>query len=99
MTAKDIRMLKKYDHQIAICDERSYHLRSLMSRNIGFREEEEFSRKVEKKFKGGGAHWKRDEVVKLCMKAKFKDNIKDRERVKWRRSALVRKIETEFGKN
>ena len=53
MTAQDIKNLRKVTHQLVEAEERSIHIRNLISQNVGFREEEEFRKKEAGKLKGG----------------------------------------------
>ena len=53
MAALDIKNLKKLTYQLVEAEERGILIKNLISQNVGFREEEEFRRKEEKKFKGG----------------------------------------------
>ena len=46
MTAKDIRNLRRVTYQLVEAEERSTHIRNLISKNVGFREEEEFRLKL-----------------------------------------------------
>ena len=96
MTAQDIRSLKKVTYQLVEAEERSVHLRNLISRGVGFREEEEFLEKERKKTKGGGGFDKRKEIVILVMREKRKDNLKFEGKLRRLKTKLISRIgETE----
>ena len=72
----DRKTLKKITYQLVESEERSKHIKNLLSRNIGFREEEEFYSKEQRKLKGGRGFDKKKVTVKLAMKEKLQDNYK-----------------------
>ena len=52
MVAWDTRVLKRLTVKLIIAEERSQHLKKLVKKKIGLREEEEFLRKEKSKLRG-----------------------------------------------
>ena len=97
MTAQDIRNLRKCTYQLVEAEERGVLIRNLISKDIGFREEEEFRIKEDKKSKGGRNFDKEKLTIKLAMREKLKDNFKFEGSLRRQRTKLVRKIEDILG--
>ena len=69
MTARDQRVLEKLTIKLTRIEERSTHLRKLIKKGLGFREEEEFLAKEKRKMKGKNFNNKKKEgVISLIMK-------------------------------
>ena len=66
----DIRSPKKVTYPLVEAEEYSVHLRNLISRGVGFREEEDFLEKERRKTKGGRGIVKKKETVILAMREK-----------------------------
>ena len=98
MTAQDIRNLRKVTYQLVEAEERSTHIRNLISHSVGLREEEEFRRKEERKLKGGKGFDRKKETIKLAMKEKQRDNFKLLGKLRLR-NRVIRTIEDKFGRN
>ena len=99
MTAKDIRNLRRISYQLVEAEERSILIRNLISKKVGFREEEEFRRKEEEKCKGGKSFDRRKVTVMVAMREKQKDNFKFEGKLRRLRNKTVRYIEDRVGQN
>ena len=98
MAASDLRKLRKTTYQIVETEERGYHLRSLLSKKIGFREEEEFLKKEREKLKGGGKGFDVKKLtIKVAMGEKLKDNYKFEGKLRKQKSKILGRIATEMG--
>ena len=98
MTAMDIRNLRRVTYQLVEAEERSKHIRNLISNNVGFREEEEFWLKEQEKLKGGKSFDKKKSTVTLAMKEKMRDNFKLEGNLRRLRTKFTRVIEDLVGK-
>ena len=96
MTARDTRVLKKLTLQLVQTEERRYHLKRLVSKRIGFREEEEFLAKECSKLRGKKFNGKEmDKILSLVMKKK--DNLKFERRVRRKRNNARREVMEDLG--
>ena len=76
-TAKEEKAFRRLSRGLMEAEERSQMIRSLLAKEVGFREEEEFIRREESKLKGGGDYSKmRMEILSLAMGKKLKDNAR-----------------------
>ena len=98
MAALDLRKLRRTTYQVIETEERGYHLRRLLSKKIGFREEEEFLKRERGKLKGGGKNFDVQKVtIKVAMGEKLKDNYKFEGKLKKQKSKIMGKIADEMG--
>ena len=94
MVAWDTRVLKRLTVKLIIAEERSQHLKKLVKKKIGLREEEEFLRKEKSKLRGIKFDSKKKEkVIALIMEEKLKDNLRYQEEIKKLRNKARRKME------
>ena len=99
MTAQDVRSLRKMTYQQVQSEERSSHIRNLLAKGVGFREEEEFHRKEGEKLKGGREFDQRKKIVKLAMQEKLRDNYKFLGRLLRQKAKVTSKIGRAWGNN
>ena len=97
MTAQDRRELRKITYQVVEAEERGVLIRNLLSKGVGFREEEEFWKKEKLKLKGGKEFDKKKGIVNLAMKEKLQDNYKHLVKLKKLRTKLAGRIENKVG--
>ena len=92
MTAQDLRMLRKISIRLVEAEERSQHIRKLVSKGLGFKEEEEFMNREKSKLKGGKVFDEKRKIIKLAMDEKWSDNFKLIYKLKKQRNRLRTRI-------
>ena len=98
MTARDVRALRKLTIKLTEAEARSEHIRKMIRKKIGFREEEEFLAKEERKLRGTKINFKKKEkIVSLVMQEKLRDNEKLGENLKKERNRIRKEIEVSLG--
>ena len=104
MTAKEVRDFRSTCKKLVEAEERSKLLKELFKYNVSFGEEEIFMKNSQSKFrvlgeKGEGDLRKNhDEMVKVSLKIKIKDNKLHSIKMRKRRDWLRRKLEETWGK-
>ena len=68
-------MLRKISIRLVEAEERSQHIRKLVSKGLGFKEEEEFMNREKSKLKGGKVFDEKRKIIKLAMDEKWSDNF------------------------
>ena len=76
MVASEMRKFRNVATKLVESEERDRMLKSLLSKGIGLREEEEFMKNEESKLRGGKTITMKKEIIQSLMKNKIRDNIK-----------------------
>ena len=85
-------MLRKISIRLVEAEERSQHIRKLVSKGLGFKEEEEFMNREKSKLKGGKVFDEKRKIIKLAMDEKWSDNFKLIYKLKKQRNRLRTRI-------
>ena len=100
MTARDQRALEKLTLKLTRIEERTVHIRRLVKKRLGFREEEEFIKHEISKFHNKTTQLtKKKEIVKMMMREKQRDNIKHGKKIRSLRNKTLGEIENTLGQN
>ena len=99
MVASEMRKFRNVATKLVESEERDRMLKSLLSKGIGLREEEEFMKNEESKLRGGKAITKKKEIIQSLMKNKIRDNVKWGEKLRRLKNKTKGKIEAKLGKD
>ena len=97
MTAKEERSFLKLTIQLVQVEERRHLIENLRQHKLGLREEEEFVRHEIEKMRGGGRFGKKDEVIRLLMEEKLRDNNRADCKLRRQRNKVRKKLAEMYG--
>ena len=96
MTAQEQRKYKNLTEKLIRIEERSKLLKNLIRKGVGLKDEEEFMKYEEGKFKGK-QNFKKKEIITRIMEIKLKDNNRWGTKVRRLRNVTKKKIEERIG--
>ena len=97
MTAKEEKTFLKLTIQLVQVEERRHLIENLKQQKLGLREEEEFVKHEMEKMRGGGRFGKKDEIIKLLMEEKLRDNNRIDQKLRRHRNKVRKKLVDMYG--
>ena len=99
MSAKELRAYRTLSSRLVKIQERGSLIGNLLARGVGFKEEEDFLRHEQAKFRTSCKYGKKKEIITLVMEEKMRDNRKNEGKVRKLRDSVLRKIENSMGRH